>query len=339
MCGDVMDAVTHAGEAVGGGVANNVGPTLDTVTQTGVMNGLWDFGMAYTTGGMGVFGGMLDGAVQADNSGGNAGSGAFSGGFQSSLGGTDSNSSYSGGDPGGGYGYDANSGFTGPGMDGSQTGFNGTGMGQNGAYNPGAGTSSFGSSYPTTSGTPAQNQYPGFDLGASSNPFGNLYGGGGGAASSGGGATNWMNNIKSATQLAGSAYGLYDSYQQRQKEKAAQAQKQQYIDQMNRLSADPSAVTKLPGYQFGMDQGSQALNRQLAAQGLTGSGAQMQELQQFGQQYAGQYLSQEQQRLAGLAGMNFQAPKSNAMPQMNSSLNGLAMWATMQGKDNPNGQK
>jgi hypothetical protein len=239
-------------------------------------------------------------------------------------------------DLGSNYGYSSSTGFT----DTSGAGFNGTGAGQAGAYDASAGagtgtssgaaSSSAGSDYPTTSGTPSQSQYPGFDLGAGKGGyFSNLYGSGagtGGAASSG---IPW-GTIKSATQLAGTAYGLYDSYQQRQQEKKVQEQRKGYMDQINRLTANPNSVTNMPGYQFGLTQGNQALNRQLAAQGLTGSGAQMQELQQFNQQYAGQFLNQEQARLAGLAGMNWAPPASNANRQMNDSLNGLVYWAMQQ---------
>lgn len=45
-----------------------------------------------------------------------------------------------------------------------------------------------------------------------------------------------------------------------------------------------------PGYQFGLDQGQQAINRQLNARGLTNSGAQIKAAARFGTDYAsGQY--------------------------------------------------
>ena len=72
--------------------------------------------------------------------------------------------------------------------------------------------------------------------------------------------------------------------------------------QLSNLMANPSSVTQTPGYQFGMDQGTQALNRTMQAQGQGQSGAQQQALAQFGQGYAGQQYQQMYQNLYGLAG-------------------------------------
>lgn len=44
-------------------------------------------------------------------------------------------------------------------------------------------------------------------------------------------------------------------------------------------------VTKEPGYQFGMQQGQQALQRQLNARGMTNSGAALKEAARFGTDY------------------------------------------------------
>lgn len=46
------------------------------------------------------------------------------------------------------------------------------------------------------------------------------------------------------------------------------------------------ALTQTPGYQFGREQGQQALERSAAARGLTLSGAQLQDAQKFGTDYA-----------------------------------------------------
>lgn len=53
-------------------------------------------------------------------------------------------------------------------------------------------------------------------------------------------------------------------------------------------SAATSALAQFPGYQFGMDQGVQALDRSAASRGLLLSGAQLKDTQQFGQNYAQQ---------------------------------------------------
>lgn len=62
-------------------------------------------------------------------------------------------------------------------------------------------------------------------------------------------------------------------------------------------SAATTALTQFPGYQFGLDQGQQSLDRSAASRGLTLSGAQLQDSQKFGTDYAMQqawqpYVSQ-----------------------------------------------
>lgn len=49
-----------------------------------------------------------------------------------------------------------------------------------------------------------------------------------------------------------------------------------------------SQLTQFPGYQFGLDQGVQALDRSAASKGLLLSGAQLKDAQTFGQDYAQQ---------------------------------------------------
>lgn len=51
-------------------------------------------------------------------------------------------------------------------------------------------------------------------------------------------------------------------------------------------SAAMSALTQFPGYQFGLQQGGQALDRSAASQGLLLSGAQLKAAQQYGTNYA-----------------------------------------------------
>lgn len=53
-------------------------------------------------------------------------------------------------------------------------------------------------------------------------------------------------------------------------------------------SAATSQLTNFPGYQFGLNQGTQALDRSAASKGLLLSGAQLQDAQKFGQGYAEQ---------------------------------------------------
>lgn len=58
-----------------------------------------------------------------------------------------------------------------------------------------------------------------------------------------------------------------------------------------------------PSYQFRYDQGLEAVNRSLAAQGQLGSGLQMKSLMDYGQASASQEYGNEWNRLASLAGV------------------------------------
>lgn len=75
------------------------------------------------------------------------------------------------------------------------------------------------------------------------------------------------------------------------------------LDQIQNLLKNPGDVTKQPGYQFGMDQGTRAVNAGAAASGMTYSGAAGKELTRFGQDYAGTKLNESYNRLANVAGL------------------------------------
>jgi|WetSurMetagenome_2_1015567.scaffolds.fasta_scaffold117690_2 hypothetical protein len=66
-------------------------------------------------------------------------------------------------------------------------------------------------------------------------------------------------------------------------------------------------LRNLPGYQFNMNEGMNALDRSAASRGMVRSGAQTKAVQQYGQNYADNYLSKAQnsyqQYLSGLAGL------------------------------------
>lgn len=64
-------------------------------------------------------------------------------------------------------------------------------------------------------------------------------------------------------------------------------------------------LPQLPGYQFQLQQGENALNSNLAARGLAGSGLAAKELTQFGQGTAADYLGSYLGGLQGLAGQGF----------------------------------
>ena len=73
-------------------------------------------------------------------------------------------------------------------------------------------------------------------------------------------------------------------------------------------SYDPSAMVRnTPGYQFGLSQGNDAMNAQLSAQGMYGSGPQREAAQKFGQNYGMNYYNQLMSQLAGLGSQGMQA--------------------------------
>jgi hypothetical protein len=69
-------------------------------------------------------------------------------------------------------------------------------------------------------------------------------------------------------------------------------------------------ISKLPGYQFEMQQGTNAIQNSAAARGQALSGNTLQGLQQYGQGLASTQFQQYMQQLAGLANMG-QAAASN----------------------------
>src|SRR6267142_1644461 len=121
----------------------------------------------------------------------------------------------------------------------------------------------------------------------------------------------WLSGITDLLNLGGSAYGLSQSI-------GLSGAANQVFGQSNpfgqyrsgygadllHLMQDPSSVAKLPGYQFLLNQGVQAIDRSAAGPGGVGlgSGGEMTELMQYGQGLADQFYQQQVQTLAGLAG-------------------------------------
>jgi hypothetical protein len=75
------------------------------------------------------------------------------------------------------------------------------------------------------------------------------------------------------------------------------------LTQIQALLKNPNSVTKQPGYQFGIDQGTNALENSASARGMTYSGAQAKALQQFGNDYGTTKIDQTYNRLSNLAGL------------------------------------
>lgn len=91
------------------------------------------------------------------------------------------------------------------------------------------------------------------------------------------------------------------------------------LDQINALLKDPASLSSAPDYQFGLDQGSRALNSGAAARGMTYSGAQGKALQRYGQDYAGTKLNESYNRLSNIAGLGQVATNSNTMAGQNAA--------------------
>jgi hypothetical protein len=69
------------------------------------------------------------------------------------------------------------------------------------------------------------------------------------------------------------------------------------------LLANPNSVASDPGYQFGLNQGVQALDRSAAARGNLYSGQQIKAQQRYGQDYAGTKYDAALNRQGNLAGL------------------------------------
>ena len=78
----------------------------------------------------------------------------------------------------------------------------------------------------------------------------------------------------------------------------------QYQDQLQNLMNNPGSVQNLPGYQFQMQQGTQAVERGMAATGQRQSGAEQVALQEVGQGVASSFYDKQLHTLMGLSGAN-----------------------------------
>jgi hypothetical protein len=86
-------------------------------------------------------------------------------------------------------------------------------------------------------------------------------------------------------------------------EKTVAGEQQQYANMLGQLIQNPGSVATLPGYQFQLSQGSDAVARQMAASGYLGSGTEAEALTQFGQGLASNFYTTQAQLLASLAGI------------------------------------
>jgi hypothetical protein len=94
----------------------------------------------------------------------------------------------------------------------------------------------------------------------------------------------------------------------------------------NPVAADPNAGAKdnaliqsLPGYQFNLSQGNQAVQRDLAAKGLLGSGAAGKALTQYGQGYAQNAANSYLNGLQSIAGLGQTSAQATGAAGMNAA--------------------
>lgn len=142
------------------------------------------------------------------------------------------------------------------------------------------------------------------------------------------GSMPW-NSAGGAFNVGSGAYGMYQAQQMQQLMKQLQQQgdpfaqyRSGYGAQLQQLMQDPSSITSTPGYQFNLDQGTQALMRSQAAGGTLGSGQGAMALQKYGQDYASGGFQQQLQNLMGLSGANVN-PGQNANLQFMGNMANL----------------
>ncbi len=75
-----------------------------------------------------------------------------------------------------------------------------------------------------------------------------------------------------------------------------------YAAQLASLISNPSSATSDPGFQAGLGQATNAVQHQLASQGLVGGGTMSQTISDTANKYTTDYLSNKETMLANLAG-------------------------------------
>jgi hypothetical protein len=126
--------------------------------------------------------------------------------------------------------------------------------------------------------------------------------------------------VAAAGLVVSAGVGAYDAYQQTGIQDTAEGmaqtqfgEQQQYAGMLNNLVNNPSSITSTPGYQFNLDQGADAVSREMGAAGLGGSGNEGIALTQYGQNYATSALTQQETMLAQLSGLQTTSSNSNLL--------------------------
>lgn len=86
-----------------------------------------------------------------------------------------------------------------------------------------------------------------------------------------------------------------------------------YGDKLNALMTNPSSITSMPGYQFRLNEGLSGIDRNASRAGYLGSGNRLMELMRYGQDYASSEYDNEVNRLMNLMqdSRNFESASYN----------------------------
>jgi hypothetical protein len=182
---------------------------------------------------------------------------------------------------------------------------------------------------------------PPFDLGgglgvdASGNVSGGLFEGGpgtpgGGDFASRTGLSDYWRRFKglpwkgigTGLNIGGGLFGIYNAAQVRRMAQQAQdPHLREYQDRLNALTRDPSSVTQMPGYQFGLDEGRRAIQRQGAATG--GGGNEAIALARYTPAYAQQFYENQVRDLSSMSRGDSAGVQGNALAMQ---LANQALW-------------
>lgn len=107
---------------------------------------------------------------------------------------------------------------------------------------------------------------------------------------------------------------------------------------VNNLISDPSSIQSFPGYQFGMSQGTQAIQGNAASAGMLNSGNTLSSLNTFGQNYGQQNWLQDISEIANVAqgnpayaGLSAEGNLANTAGQTSALSGGLGMLGSLFG--------
>lgn len=141
-----------------------------------------------------------------------------------------------------------------------------------------------------------------------------------------------QSNIAASRQrqsIADANAGLKTEEQQARNDYAPyRATGEEATTRLNGLMKDPNSITTDPGYQFGMGQGQQAIDRSAAGAGGLYSGATLKALDRYGQNYAGTKLNDAYTRYGTAANLGLSAVNGttqsgqNAQNQISNNLIG-----------------